>query len=115
MLHLRGRMLSSMEATWRIFNYPLYPATTPPVTTIKSKSKSQMIELKKNRKTCMMEVYFHRSPFLEELTYIEFCKLFDYALTQNLIIIVLLPVKLKKRFNLKQIKYEFLELIKRYS
>ena len=40
--YLRGRMVSSMEAFWRIMGYQMYPASDPPVTTIKIKKKHIM-------------------------------------------------------------------------
>ena len=40
-MFLRGRMMCSMEAMWRVMNYQTYPASTPPVSTIKLKAVAE--------------------------------------------------------------------------
>lgn len=77
-MFLRGRMMCSMEAMWRVMNYQTYPASTPPVSTIKLKAVAQLTVLKQDKKLCDIAVYFARSNILRDITYTEFYKLFDY-------------------------------------
>ena len=81
-MFLRGRMLCSMEAFWRIMNYPTYPASTPPVCTIKMKTLEQLQALKEDKKICDIDIYFARSDVLQDMKYTEFFKLFDYSYTE---------------------------------
>ena len=78
-LYLRGRMLSSMEACWRVFGYQIYPASDPPVTTIKIKSKFQIEELQQRRKTCDFEIWLNRPLLFYNVKYVDFYTLYDYS------------------------------------
>jgi hypothetical protein len=81
-LHLRGRMMSSMQATWQVLKYPVYPASDPSVTTIFIKSEMDLVDLSRNHKLCDLSVYFNRPAALEEIKYIDFYKYFDYTYTE---------------------------------
>lgn len=81
-LHLRGRMMSSMQATWQVLGYPVYPASDPSVTTIFTKSEMDLVELSRTRKLCDLSVYFNRPAALNNIKYIHFYKYFDYTYTQ---------------------------------
>ena len=78
-LYLRGRMLSSMEACWRIFGYQMYPASDPPVTTIKIKSLYQIEELQKRNKTCDFEVWLNRPRLFYNVKFVDFFTNYDYS------------------------------------
>ena len=78
-LFLRGRMLSSMEACWRVFNYPTYPASSPSVSTIKLKTFWQLKALNDAKKLCDFRVYLDRPHALRNITFTKFFKSFDYS------------------------------------
>jgi hypothetical protein len=59
-LHLRGRMLCSMECTWRALGYQTYPASWPSVRLIKPKLPAVTSFIQKTDKCCDMTVYFNR-------------------------------------------------------
>lgn len=81
-MFLRGRMMSSMEACWRVFNYQTYPGSNPPVSTIKLKTADQLQMIQEKNKTCDFDVYLNRPPALLHLTFVEFFKSFDYTYDQ---------------------------------
>jgi len=78
-MFLRGRMMSSMEACWRVLNYQTYPGSNPPVSTIKLKTADQLQMIQDKNKTCDFDVYLNRPPALLHLTFVEFFKNFDYT------------------------------------
>ena len=78
-LYLRGRIMSSMEACWRIFNYPTYPASDPPVSTIKLKTADQLQKIEEAGKVSDFDVYLNRPASLLNLTFVDFFKSFDYT------------------------------------
>ena len=53
---LRGRMISSMEACWRILGYDIYPASTPSVYSIKIKTYGQILALEEKYKLSDFQV-----------------------------------------------------------
>jgi len=65
-LYLRARMISSMDAAWRVMGYHTYPATNPSVTLVKVKTPEQQatytdnIDPKHEKKLTDLYVYFHR-------------------------------------------------------
>jgi hypothetical protein len=68
-----------MEACWRIFNYPTYPASDPPVSTIKLKTADPLQKIQEAGKVCDFDVYFNRPPALLNMTFVDFFKTFDYT------------------------------------
>jgi hypothetical protein len=84
-LYLRGRMLSAMDACWRIFGYQTYPASQPSVVTIKAKNELEMILLLNDGKLCDLAVYFNRpinNIQFNDLTYSNFFKYWEYSYTK---------------------------------
>ena len=77
-LFLRGRMLTSMDAMWRIFGYQTYPAPYPSVILLKVKLPSDMRLLASKGKLSDLYVYFQRPQDLEHLRYCEFFNLYCY-------------------------------------
>lgn len=81
-LFLRGRMLTSMDAMWRIFGYKTYPAPYPSVTLLKVKLPSDMRFIASKGKLSDLYVYFQRP---EELSHLRYCEFFDlYCYKYNL-------------------------------
>ena len=78
-LYLRGRLLSSMEACWRVFGYQIYPASDPPVTTIKVKSLFQIEQLQQYKKTCDFQIWLNRPRLFYNVKYVDFFTLYDYS------------------------------------
>jgi hypothetical protein len=54
-LFLRGRMMSSMEACWRVLGYDTYPKTFPSVKTIKIKNSFLLNLLREQKKYVIFE------------------------------------------------------------
>lgn len=77
--YLRGRMISSMEAFWRIMGYQTYPASDPPVTTIKSKKKCLWKEIIEKNMTCDFDVWLNRPLIFFNIKYEDFFKDYDYS------------------------------------
>jgi len=77
-LYLRGRMLTSMDAMWRIFGYQTYPAPYPSVTLLKVKLPSDMRFIASKGKLSDLYVYFQRPEELSHLRYCEFFNLYCY-------------------------------------
>ena len=88
LLYLRGRMLTSMEACWRILHYDTYPPSVPSVVTLPFATKEQLEEFNNRDKTCETQVYFCRPKCLENMKFIEFYSKFSYSYT--------LPTKFSK-------------------
>ena len=78
-IHLRGRMLSSTEAFWRIMDYNIYPSTTPGVKAIKLKMPQDLARLQLEGKVCDLDVYFRRPNSLSAMTYIAFFEWFNHS------------------------------------
>ena len=68
-----------MEACWRVFNYPTYPASFPAVSTIKLKTENQLSKVQQAGKLCDFEIYLARPAALLNLTFVEFFRNFDYT------------------------------------
>jgi energy-coupling factor transporter ATP-binding protein EcfA2 len=80
-LYLRGRMLSSMDAVWRIFGYQTYPASYPSVTLIRVMLEEDMIDILSKQKLCDLAVYFERPHHdnFAEMLFTQFYKEWDYS------------------------------------
>ncbi len=80
-LYIRGRMLCSMECTWRVLGFQTYPATFPSVRLIKAKLPTVVSALLKDEKMCDMQVYFSRPHNIDfvALKYCEFFHHWDYG------------------------------------
>jgi hypothetical protein len=80
-LYIRGRMLCSMECTWRVLGFQTYPASFPSVRLIKAKLPSVVTALQHSEKVCDMHVYLSRPHNLEfrELKFTEFFHDWDYG------------------------------------
>jgi hypothetical protein len=83
-VHLRARMLCSMDACWRILGYQTYPSSKPTVLTIKVKSEQDVIDLRNDGKLCDLAVYFDRPDIYQfkNLKFTEFFKTWDYSYTR---------------------------------
>lgn len=77
-LFLRGRMLTSMDAVWRIFGYKTYPATEPYVRLIKVKLPRDLEFMFFEGKLTDLYVYFQRPSILFYLKYSEFYNQYCY-------------------------------------
>jgi hypothetical protein len=93
-LYLRGRMMCSMEATWRVLGYQTYPSSYPAVKLVKPKLPSVVDFFSKDDKTCDMALYFARplTPQFVDLKYTDFFCLWDISKS--------LPVRFKPRGKL---------------
>ena len=80
-LYLRGRMLSSMDAMWRIFGFHTYPAPYPSVTLLKIKLPSDMRFIASKGQLSDLYVYLNRPEELHHLKYCEFFNLYCYKYT----------------------------------
>jgi hypothetical protein len=60
-----------MDAVWRIFGYHTYPASNPPVITIKAKTSDVVQFYQTDGKSSDMFAYLARPTQLEDLTYEE--------------------------------------------
>jgi ATP-dependent DNA helicase PIF1 len=76
-LYLRGRLLSSMEAMWRVFQFQTYPASTPSVTLIKVKLPQHVTQLMEDQKICDLAVYLAR-PQIESFQHLKYQEFFKY-------------------------------------
>jgi len=78
-LHLRGRMVTSNDAFWRIMGYDTYPAPDPSVMKIKVKTPVALQMEREKFKTCDLEVYFCRPENAEmnDLSFSAFYQTFD--------------------------------------
>jgi hypothetical protein len=80
-IFLRGRMLTSMDAMWRVFGYQTYPAPFPSVRLIKAKLPTEVNEWMLRGKLTDIYVYFHRPLSLSTLKICEFYTYYDYKYT----------------------------------
>jgi hypothetical protein len=80
-LYIRGRMLCSMDAMWRIFGFQNYPAPQPSVIHIKPKLPSQLIAIQSEQKLCDLLVYLERPQTAQfsELKFTEFFQEWKYG------------------------------------
>jgi hypothetical protein len=76
--YMRGRMITSMEATWRILGYDIYPPLFPSVHTIKLKSQEQVEQMNAKGIISELQIYLRRSPELANLTFKDFYQIYDY-------------------------------------
>jgi hypothetical protein len=75
-LHLRGRMVTSNDAFWRIMGYDTYPAPDPSVMKIKVKTPIALQMEREKFKTCDLEVYFCR-PHTAEMDDFTFAAMYE--------------------------------------
>jgi hypothetical protein len=78
-IFLRGRMLSSMDAMWRIYGFQTYPAPDPSVTLLKVKLPAEVNAIRREGKFSDLYVYFQRPPELHHLRFCEFFQIYDYG------------------------------------
>jgi hypothetical protein len=72
-LHIRGRVLTSMDACWRTFGFQTYPKTDPPVHSVRVVGQEEMNSLQKEDKVlCDLLVWFHRPDALQEIRFPQF-------------------------------------------
>jgi len=79
--YMRGRMITSMEAAWRVLGYDIYPALYPSVHTIKLKTPLQMREMNREGVMSEFQIYLRRPAEYAHLTFREFYKNYDYNTT----------------------------------
>lgn len=77
--YMRGRMITSMEAAWRVLGYDIYPALYPSVHTIKLKTPEQMHEMNREGVMSEFQIYLRRPPEYTLFTYRDFFKEYDYS------------------------------------
>ena len=82
-IFLRGRMLTSMDAMWRIYGFHTYPAPDPGVTLLKAKMPAEVETIRRDGKFSDLHVYFQRPPELHNLRFCEFFAVYDYDRTLN--------------------------------
>jgi hypothetical protein len=81
--HIRGRLLCSMDAVWRIFGYQTYPKSFPTCEEINVKTPAQLLFFESEQKYGDLSIYFARpqeEPFIE-LKYADFCRLWAHSHT----------------------------------
>ena len=76
---IRGRVITSMEAMWRILGYPTYPSCFPTVHSTKIKNDFQMVEMKKKKKLSEFVIYLKRPCEFAAMTITEFYTTFTYG------------------------------------
>lgn len=81
-LYLRGRYLCSMDAMWRTLGFNTYPASDPPVITIKVKLEEVTNFILREGNTCDLLNYFNRPINLHSLKYTEFFQ--QYVISRKL-------------------------------
>jgi hypothetical protein len=77
-IFLRGRMITSMDAMWRVFGYKTYPSPFPSVILIKPKTPADVNDWMEKGKLTDIYVYFQRPQSLRHLKICEFFTLYDY-------------------------------------
>jgi len=80
-LYLRGRMICSMDACWRVFGYHTYPRSNPTVNVVQVKMPQHMQYIADHGRVCDLAVYFNRPDTIEmnELKFTEFSERFAYS------------------------------------
>jgi PIF1-like helicase len=81
-LFLRARYLSAMEAMWQVLGYQTYPASEPPVITVKAKLEHQVEHCRKHNQVTDMLIYFCRPNALAEYKYQDLFR--DYTWSRRL-------------------------------
>lgn len=71
-LHIRGRVLTSMDACWRTFGYQTYPKSDPPVKSVRVVGEEEMKSLRHENKICDLLVWFHRPEGLMDVRFAQF-------------------------------------------
>lgn len=81
--YIRGRMLCSMEAAYKILGYQMYPASVPTVIRIKVKTQQEMTSILALQNNCDLAIYFARPqiPLFANMLYTDFFKTWMYANT----------------------------------
>jgi hypothetical protein len=77
-IYLRGRMLTSMDAMWRVFGYQTYPAPFPSVRLIKAKLPDEVNAWSREGNLTDIYVYFMRPYPLRHFTICQFYTNYDY-------------------------------------
>ena len=67
--YIRGRRLCSMDAMWRLLGFHTYPASDPPVVSIKVRSPGFLEDYKVKKLLCDLHVYFARPVELRPLLF----------------------------------------------
>ena len=81
-MFVRGKVLCSMDAVWRLLGYNTYPRTIPGIRTIKIKTEEEVDLLLRDSKICDILVYFNRLPLFGNLTYVQFFSMYRHAFTK---------------------------------
>ena len=71
-LYLKGRVLCSMDAFWRILGFHSYPRPNPSVKSVKVRMPQQLQFIYSQLKNCQLLLYFARPPPLFHLKYTDF-------------------------------------------
>ena len=79
-LYLRGRMLCSMDACWRVLGYHTYPKAIPAVRILKIKLPQNALAIQQAEKICDLTMYFLRPniSMFDGLKYTEFFNQYVY-------------------------------------
>ena len=96
-LYLKGRVLCSMDAFWRILGFHTYPKPNPSVKAVKVKLPKQLEFMYSELKNCQLLLYFLRPSQLYHLKYTEFFN--SYRVDKNL------PKKYANRPDLLDVDY----------
>jgi hypothetical protein len=78
-IFIDGRLLSSMDATWRIFGFCNYPAQQPSTKVVNVMTESQSTFFLEQGKATDMLMYFNRPEELSQLKFEDFFKGWHYA------------------------------------
>ena len=99
-LYLRGRVLCSMDAAWRLLGYQTYPRSDPSVMTVNVKTEDFVTQLQADELLCDLLIYFNRPPGdeFDAMLYTEFCRLFCYKRKY-------LPVRFRNRPDLQNVDF----------
>jgi len=104
-LYLKGRIISSMSAIYRILGYNTYPATTPRVKVIKIKAEDDINYLIREGKWTYLLIYWKR-PDSNDITEFTFTQLFkQYEVYSTL------PKRFVNKPNMKDIDYFEIDLV----
>lgn len=98
-LYLRARVISSMDAMWRVLGFQTYPAASPSVFKVKVKIPSDLDHLAKDNKISDLTIYFNR-PRTESMQSLLFTQFFDIYRYDNK-----LPARYKEYDNHQDIEH----------
>ena len=70
-LHIRGRVLTSMDAVWRTFGFQTYPQSDPTVQSVRVVGPEEMLSLTADDKACDLLVWFCRPLHLQDMKFTE--------------------------------------------